>query len=639
MCLECGEDYCSTCFAKIHQKGALKLHRTMPVQGRSPAGKLDVSHQLKKELNCDESREKLGTDKEISVNLVSTGVSSSVQKQNVSGEVSYSVSRKSELESGGSLLYGTFNEEKSAKSFNEALMEWRNEVHDNQERDIVVETKREGTGNSEAQTILTVIPKPLEVEFKEIGLSYLEKLMVKKHRRTPVNHVSSKQLPKCRYSPTTSLAASDYELDECEGLTAEEMEDHEHYVALFQPEEYVQTIVIQESALNIVELDTAPEEELEETTSFVVSEVETNEISDQKSSPDSESTNSAFCFAKKSAALPVQAGAKKRRSPLRPTFFVGGENPLMSARDTSITCTDSLEDHLLTTSRLKDSKSMEYKSFNDNQSLDPNAAVNVSKEFKRIALRGKSTVSKYQDLEEFFILDVDPNEVRLDHCPSLAFEHNATDEQIIFEGDSHWRPESSFTEYADDLIVQDIVAKAQAQFPSHFVEHSINPRESHQSIRQKQLTGGNYRRSFSAKPTCHTPESGIIARPSSTAARPVSRAASEISEIESIDSTDKDDLLLEDADDQKWLAVLEKELHALRSHSGGKETLHQLSSQQPFSCSKKFTDFNEKSQITNHTPKNSSPRHAAESVESVDGESESDNDETLQDKLYVLSLQ
>ncbi|MEE6515088.1 hypothetical protein FKM82_023584 [Ascaphus truei] len=79
---------------------------------------------------------------------------------------------------------------------------------------------------------------------------------------TPVNHVSSKQLHKCRYSPTTSLAASDYELDECEGLTAEEMEDHEHYVALFQPEEYVQTIVIQESALNIVELDTVMQDPL-----------------------------------------------------------------------------------------------------------------------------------------------------------------------------------------------------------------------------------------------------------------------------------------------------------------------------------------------------------------------------------------
>ncbi|MEE6501203.1 hypothetical protein FKM82_004101 [Ascaphus truei] len=485
MCLECGEDYCSTCFAKIHQKGALKLHRTMPVQGRSPAGKLDVSHQLKKELNCDESREKLGTDKEISVNLVSTGVSSSVQKQNVSGEVSYSVSRKSELESGGSLLYGTFNEEKSAKSFNEALMEWRNEVHDNQERDIVVETKREGTGNSEAQTILTVIPKPLEVEFKEIGLSYLEKLMVKKHRR-----INSPAKPR--------VAFRDYKRKGTEILFLQETHFSQGNCPKFLDKDY-----------RVYRLSSAK-------------------------------------VKKRGAAILIH-----NRIPFVPDK----------------TFTDR-EDHLLTTSRLKDSKSMEYKSFNDNQSLDPNAAVNVSKEFKRIALRGKSTVSKYQDLEEFFILDVDPNEVRLDHCPSLAFEHNATDEQIIFEGDSHWRPESSFTEYADDLIVQDIVAKAQAQFPSHFVEHSINPRESHQSIRQKQLTGGNYRRSFSAKPTCHTPESGIIARPSSTAARPVSRAASEISEIESIDSTDKDDLLLEDADDQKWLAVLEKELHALRSHSG-----------------------------------------------------------------------
>ncbi|CAL8345380.1 unnamed protein product [Arctogadus glacialis] len=31
-CPECGEDYCVGCFAKFHQKGALKLHRMVPIQ-------------------------------------------------------------------------------------------------------------------------------------------------------------------------------------------------------------------------------------------------------------------------------------------------------------------------------------------------------------------------------------------------------------------------------------------------------------------------------------------------------------------------------------------------------------------------------------------------------------------------------
>ncbi|KAG2463349.1 WDR49 protein, partial [Polypterus senegalus] len=31
-CMECGEDYCVSCFAKFHQKGAMKLHRMIPIQ-------------------------------------------------------------------------------------------------------------------------------------------------------------------------------------------------------------------------------------------------------------------------------------------------------------------------------------------------------------------------------------------------------------------------------------------------------------------------------------------------------------------------------------------------------------------------------------------------------------------------------
>ncbi|RXM33153.1 Zinc finger B-box domain-containing protein 1 [Acipenser ruthenus] len=32
VCMECGKDYCFSCFAKFHQKGALKLHRMIPLQ-------------------------------------------------------------------------------------------------------------------------------------------------------------------------------------------------------------------------------------------------------------------------------------------------------------------------------------------------------------------------------------------------------------------------------------------------------------------------------------------------------------------------------------------------------------------------------------------------------------------------------
>uniref|UniRef100_A0A287D5M6 Zinc finger B-box domain containing n=3 Tax=Ictidomys tridecemlineatus TaxID=43179 RepID=A0A287D5M6_ICTTR len=58
VCLECGEDYCSGCFAKIHQKGALKLHRTTLLQAKSQilSSVLDVAHRFIKEVNPDEPK-------------------------------------------------------------------------------------------------------------------------------------------------------------------------------------------------------------------------------------------------------------------------------------------------------------------------------------------------------------------------------------------------------------------------------------------------------------------------------------------------------------------------------------------------------------------------------------------------------
>ena len=35
-CTECGEDYCASCFASFHLKGALKKHRSVPINVGAP---------------------------------------------------------------------------------------------------------------------------------------------------------------------------------------------------------------------------------------------------------------------------------------------------------------------------------------------------------------------------------------------------------------------------------------------------------------------------------------------------------------------------------------------------------------------------------------------------------------------------
>ncbi|XP_058846481.1 zinc finger B-box domain-containing protein 1-like [Acipenser ruthenus] len=57
VCMECGKDYCFSCFAKFHQKGALKLHRMIPLQMeiQTSISTLDVVSQFKKQIDPEES--------------------------------------------------------------------------------------------------------------------------------------------------------------------------------------------------------------------------------------------------------------------------------------------------------------------------------------------------------------------------------------------------------------------------------------------------------------------------------------------------------------------------------------------------------------------------------------------------------
>lgn len=57
-------------------------------------------------------------------------------------------------------------------------------------------------------------------------------------------------------------------------------------------------------------------------------------------------------------------------------------------------------------------------------------------------------------------------------------------------------------------------------------------------------------------------------RSRSAVAQSLSKAASEISEIEYVDDTDHDEPFLDDADDQQTLDSLEKELNELRNLAG-----------------------------------------------------------------------
>uniref|UniRef100_A0A8C8SHR4 B box-type domain-containing protein n=1 Tax=Pelusios castaneus TaxID=367368 RepID=A0A8C8SHR4_9SAUR len=171
VCLECGEDYCGSCFARVHQKGALKLHRMIPFQAKThvSAGKLEATHKFMEDINPDESKMNHEQKKANSKNQLTSGIFSSLLMSTTVFE----------NRSDGLLLDGTFDEEESSASFQEALTQWRNGNHERKKE----QNSYEVQPVCEVQTNLTILRKPVKIEFKEDSLNYMEKLWLKKHRR------------------------------------------------------------------------------------------------------------------------------------------------------------------------------------------------------------------------------------------------------------------------------------------------------------------------------------------------------------------------------------------------------------------------------------------------------------------------
>ncbi|XP_075194681.1 zinc finger B-box domain-containing protein 1 isoform X2 [Anomaloglossus baeobatrachus] len=599
MCLECGEDYCTACFTRFHQKGALKLHRTLPIQEKSQDVKLDISHDFKKEQNVDEESGKPIKDNEIIGSINSTRIPLINKTQGDSGKSFISEPRKAYLP--GSLLHGTFNEEESAKYFNEALLEWRNEAKNKSQH----VNEPDGTGSTAVQTVVTTIAQPLHIEFKENSLSYMEKLMLKRHRRTSVSQVPHNYLEEVRYSPTVS----ENELDKCSDLTAEEMEAHENYVALFRAGEHVRSDVIHEPALKIVELDKDPEEKLDECRSFVVRETENKEMKSRRlSGPAIKSSLSA----RDSLKLPQRASDTQRIVPVGTPYSVEGS---------------VVEFTSWTASHSQDSKSMKYKSFKDSQSLDTALMVNVPQNLQSAVFRQQNRVSAYQGLEGFFMLDIDPVEGKAENCPLQTPDLTSAVEEVTYTGNNYWRPESSLSVYADDAVVKDLVENAWSESNDHILEHSLTAR----NVTHTTTTASPFRRSHSSMSSHRISGSDSSPRPSSAVARPMSRAASEISEIESIDSADGQDYLFEDENRRETLAVLEKEFHSLNSDNRKLQT-----SALNYDSIRLTRHGQRLAKSEDEVPIS---RLSLHTLQSCAVESESDEEETLQDKLNVLSLQ
>ncbi|XP_028430114.1 zinc finger B-box domain-containing protein 1 isoform X2 [Perca flavescens] len=233
MCAECTEDYCIGCFTKFHQKGALKLHRMIPIQKdlQTHVSTQDVVSCFQKQINpssylstfinpnpnpSPNSNAITGTRRgDQSPEKGTEAVAKPMQLHPYSSQVLAVDHRDEEkvemIEEGQderrfptSLLRGEYNEEESARSFQEALKQWRGKKRDEAgeprsedamwtpirpvsvsamatQADLTPDRGDEGRGREGGEGRV-----PVRVEFTENSLTYMDRLLLKKHRRTPI---------------------------------------------------------------------------------------------------------------------------------------------------------------------------------------------------------------------------------------------------------------------------------------------------------------------------------------------------------------------------------------------------------------------------------------------------------------------
>ncbi|XP_032117293.1 zinc finger B-box domain-containing protein 1 isoform X6 [Sapajus apella] len=648
VCLECGEDYCSGCFAKIHQKGALKLHRTTLLQAKSQIlfSVLDVAHQFIKHGNPEEPKEENNSTKKISKNQHKP---KSLLLQRSSPEVEIATTKRAECTKprDSLLCEGSFDEEASAQSFQDVLSQWRTGIHDDKKQNLHAE--KDSTEECEVQTNQKIWREPLNIELKEDILSYMEKLWLKKHRRTPQEQLFN-MLPDTFLQPCETTG--DVECSQNENNEDSDGEETKvQHSALLLP---VETLNIErpEPSLKIVELDDTYEEECEEPENSVPYKVELADADSQQSCAFHDYQKNSFpyendihqhhvfnkgrrdflslCLRNSSTYYKDNSKAETSNTDFdnivdpdvyspdiekieESTFFerslkqksIGLESnqksdeSCMSHESKDTLPSIGLEKLPIEEKLSQDIKeSLEFSNLHKRPSFEDSKTTKSSLLLQEIACRSKPITMQYQGLERFFIFDA--NE-RLKLPPSHPLECDYSSTRITLAGKKLRRPST-------------------AKFP---LSNSV-------------------KESSSCLSSSHP-------RSTSAAAQSLSRAASEISEIEHIDITDKSELSLDDIADQHTLDGLEKELQVLRSLADTSEKLYSLPSEelpafssQSLNISQTSTDLLKTSHVRGPCGVEESSSSGRDTkIQSLLSLSESSTDEEEEDflnKQHVITL-
>ncbi|XP_031470447.1 zinc finger B-box domain-containing protein 1 isoform X2 [Phasianus colchicus] len=222
--------------------------------------------------------------------------------------------------------------------FQEALIQWRNGNHDLRPEQHSGEVLPESVENHEVQTSLSAMKEHVQIQFKESGLSYMEKLLLKKYKRTYVDEIPASCLKDLRpeHKPTAlckAVTEGEGKGDAChtDDLTVEEV--RRYWTSVFKEEESKSITESAESSLKIEFLDDSYDVELEESCNFLVCEAEAAGVNNQRNIEPSEEFGSASAIADQQNTIPdllPKETAATVKSSCHSTFVADAQNFLPS---------------------------------------------------------------------------------------------------------------------------------------------------------------------------------------------------------------------------------------------------------------------------------------------------------------------
>lgn len=672
VCLECGEDYCSGCFAKMHQKGALKFHRTTLLQPKSQilSNVLDAAHQFIKEVNPPNE----GTNP-------AEASSKSQQKPKAlllqnSSEVETRATEGGEGENPRckAMWEMPFDEEASAQSFREALTEWRAGHQEENKEEEVHAKKPDSVEECEVQTNLKIWTEPINIEFTEDSLSYMEKLWLKKYRRPPQEQLRT-MLPNTFTHPREDTAEAQCTQNENESDSDVE-EIKVKSPPLFMPAEKL-NIERPPPSLTIVELDGTHGEEFEDPGNAVPYRVELADSESQVSStfpdyqtcfPCDNDIHHHLIFNKGKADLLnlcLRTNSGYHKDDLKDfggtvesfiysdEFKKIGEITSFEKNETeknidpgndkepvdscmsleskgSVPIVDSSTFFIEGNSSQDTNTSLEFSNPNERPNLEDSKTAKPPL-LRKVALRKKPVNERFQGPKKFF--PANKNE-RLDALPSSSIKGSHSCSEITPTEDKMWIPVNSLSGYAgsDQQSDENPLPNTQQQTTGQKSQRpsTANIPVSNSDQRDTSCLLSSYTRSKSA------------------AAQYPSRAASEISEIEYIDVTDKNELFGGNTADQQALDTLEKELNILRSPADPSEEPHSLPPEELQAFNDNFLTLSQMSKDLLETSCDSDPygvefstsgrNTEIRSLLSLGDYSSDEEEEDFLDKQHVITL-